>query len=351
MSNPIENNKQCSFFRWIRDNTFYNAFKRALIDSQSLSNSDESLLEALHLLLVIGFTLLLLALAVNLYYISGPVNSNLLGTFGDFIGGSLNPIFTLMTFFGVIVTIALQKLELRAAREEYKKSADALGTQAVENTFFNMLNLHHRITENLNFPDLDFDIDGDGEAISFESSISSNINKYNGTSAFTGFLHKVALGNRTKDEVLSIYAHIQNYYNHIFGHYFRNLYQIMKFVDEHTIIENHQKKKYMSILRAQLSTGELSVLFMNCSGSMVDNGEFRKLLIKYKMLEHMNLTYNPFEFSLTGKNKRKNSPYKTVNNISIADDESISEYLSTEPGGVGAFGQKNIRLPKLDNNI
>lgn len=304
MSNPIENNKQCSFFCWIRDNTFYAAFKNLLIDSKELSSTDESLLKSLHLMLVIGSSLLLLAFGLNLL-ISKPSSGAELGVFGDFLGGVLNPIFTLMTFFGVIVTIALQKLELRAAREEYKKSADALGTQAVENTFFNMLNLHHRITENLTFPNIDFEFDGDGEVMLYDSSSVNKMESYSGISAFSRFLHKVALGRRTKDEVLTIYAFMQREYNHVFGHYFRNLYQIMKFVSEHPVIDDNQKKKYMSILRAQISTDELAVLFMNCSGNMVDNGEFRQLLVTYKMLEHMTLTYNPFDCLPFDKNKKK----------------------------------------------
>lgn len=343
MSDSIENNKQCSFFSWVRDNTFYNAFKKVLLGSQRLSHSDESLLQALHLMLVIGISLFGLLFTTNLF-IDTPEKSAELGTFGDFLGGTLNPIFTLMTFFGVIVTIVLQKLELRAAREEYKKSADALGTQAIENTFFNMLNLHHRITENLKLAVDDISYDNELSLGPLHTTIDT---PHHGASAFTLLLEIISASTATKENTLDIYERIQSNHNHIFGHYFRNLYQIMKFVHEHQVIDDNQKKKYMSILRSQISTDELSVLFMNCSGNMVDNGEFRQLLIKYQMLEHMKLEYNPFKNIQQKETYSALSPYSTVLCIPIADEESIKEFLSGEPGCLSAFGKKDIFLPKL----
>ncbi|MFM5558746.1 putative phage abortive infection protein [Aeromonas rivipollensis] len=343
MSDSIENNKQCSFFSWVRDYTFYNAFKKVLLGSQRISHSDESLLQALHLMLVIGASLFGLLFTTTLF-IDTPEKSAELGTFGDFLGGTLNPIFTLMTFFGVIVTIVLQKLELRAAREEYKKSADALGTQAVENTFFNMLNLHHRITENLKFEVSDISHDNE---LSLAPLYNYTDIPHHGTSAFTLLLALISASSETKETTFDIYERIQSNHNHIFGHYFRNLYQIMKFVHEHQMIDESQKKKYMSILRSQISTDELSVLFINCSENIVDKGEFRQLLIKYQMLEHMKLEYTPFDDFEQADRFSALSHYSTVLSIPIADKESIKEFLSKEPGCLSAFGKKDIFLPKV----
>lgn len=58
-----------------------------------------------------------------------------MGTLGDFLGGILKPIFTFLTLFGLIATTVTQKQELRLARSEYEKTADALSIQAVEITF------------------------------------------------------------------------------------------------------------------------------------------------------------------------------------------------------------------------
>ncbi len=342
MNNFTENHNQSSLFKWIRKHTFYNAFKKALTDNKKLSDYDESLLKALHLMLVTGIFLLLSALSINLL-INVPKESNDLGTFGDFIGGLLNPIFTLMTFFGVIVTIALQKLELRAAREEYTKSADALSTQAIENMFFNMLELHHKIVDGLKFSlghtpnheNLNWLLEPDAKKYSFFQDKTI----YHGVETFSRLL-EIMKPYKTKDDTLSLYKLIQEEYNHVFGHYFRNLYQILKFIHTNNNITSNKKKEYASMLRAQLSTDELAVLFINCTGEMVDDGGFRKLLIQYQMLEHMKL-----ELCLYGY-KNKDDCYITSKDVVIADETSINEFRSKINNG--AFGKNSAQFPPLE---
>lgn len=49
------------------------------------------------------------------------------------------------------------------------------------------------------------------------------------------------------------------------GHYYRHLYQTVKFVDESKCLETLEEKyKYVKTLRAQLSTHEQALLFINC---------------------------------------------------------------------------------------
>ncbi len=76
------------------------------------------------------------------------VGEHSLGTFGDFLGGVLNPILTFLTFLGLIVTIVIQQTELRLARSEFANSAlalkdqsDTLRIQRFESTFFNLYSL------------------------------------------------------------------------------------------------------------------------------------------------------------------------------------------------------------------
>lgn len=47
------------------------------------------------------------------------------------------------------------------------------------------------------------------------------------------------------------------------GHYFRNLYHIYKYVYTTTLIEDDEKQFYCNIVRAQLSTDELVLIFYN----------------------------------------------------------------------------------------
>lgn len=73
-----------------------------------------------------------------------------LGTWGDFTGGLLNHVLTFITFLAVLLTLWLQRVELRLTRDEMIRSADALEQQgstltkqSFENTFFEMLRLHN----------------------------------------------------------------------------------------------------------------------------------------------------------------------------------------------------------------
>jgi len=49
-----------------------------------------------------------------------------LSEFGDFFGGTLGPIFSLISFMALLYTIILQQKELSLTRAEMKRSADAL---------------------------------------------------------------------------------------------------------------------------------------------------------------------------------------------------------------------------------
>lgn len=52
-------------------------------------------------------------------------------------------------------------------------------------------------------------------------------------------------------------------YSDKLGHYYRHLYQMVKFVAKEKSIEEKQKKKYLKMLRAQLSNNEQMMLFYN----------------------------------------------------------------------------------------
>src|SRR5690606_20728284 len=90
--------------------------------------------------------------------------------------------------------------------------------------------------------------------------------------------------------IIDRYRIIQKHNNHILGHYSRNLYQALKLVDAQSYISFEKKKQYTGIIRAQLSSEELSLLFINCLEGVCDDGQFKDLLVRYAMLEHLPFT-------------------------------------------------------------
>lgn len=87
------------------------------------------------------------------------------------------------------------------------------------------------------------------------------------------------------------------------SHYYRNLFQIVKLVDEakcfDTKDEYNQKYHYLSILRAQLSVYEQALLYFNACSVMGEDwglykGDNRCLLIKYCLIRSMPISFTNF---------------------------------------------------------
>lgn len=81
-------------------------------------------------------------------YIEGPISNegSHWGEFGDFVGGTLNPILSFITISLLIISTTLQKRELAEARngisasnEALNKQCEILTAQANEQTFFKLL--------------------------------------------------------------------------------------------------------------------------------------------------------------------------------------------------------------------
>jgi hypothetical protein len=79
------------------------------------------------------------------------------GTFGDMFG-SINALFSGLALAGIILTILLQRKELKLQREELRETRtefetqnETLKLQRFENTFFSILNLHHQIVSAIDY--------------------------------------------------------------------------------------------------------------------------------------------------------------------------------------------------------
>jgi hypothetical protein len=66
---------------------------------------------------------------VLMYGVSPVYSHEKWAQFGDFFGGVLNPLYALLAFLALLYTINLQRTELRQARAEFRRSADAAQQQ------------------------------------------------------------------------------------------------------------------------------------------------------------------------------------------------------------------------------
>lgn len=212
-------------------------------------------------------------------------NLNLLG---DYVGGVVGSTWSLaglfiiyVAFLGQRIQLIQQKLELRynqfevrATRNELIEQNKTLRQQRFENTFFQMLNLHHQIVNAIDFPHPANVKGRDCFKHIYEKRFEILCRNLKNEEKLDSF----GIG-RTLLQYEKIFKENQS----DFSHYFRNLYTITKFIHQS---DNEDKQKYIDILRAQLSTHELLLLFYN-GLSDYGNKKFKPLIEKYALLKNM----------------------------------------------------------------
>lgn len=278
---------------------------------------------------IVMMTIVISAYIINFYNQSISKDSGDWGTFGDFIGGTLNPTLAFLSFLALLQTIRIQSKELKNSTEELAKSSEALAEQSkslkiqnFDNIFFNMLTLHNEIVNNtslLMFKELfekkDSTIIERGEIVSEENKkyfytineLKVNIEEdreYYGRKSFyrlfeivNQFIKDNIQNNNNNPTGLYNAFHLE--YSEILNHYFRNLYHILKIVDEQDIFDLDKKKDYTNILRAQISNYELALIFMNAIYKESDD-KLLPLLVKFEFMEPLNLVIaQPYDGNVT----------------------------------------------------
>lgn len=275
-------------------------------------SKEDKLTRLYKLFLIVGSVWVLSILFIYLMFDNGTDR----GTFGDSFGG-INSLFSGLALGGIIYTIFLQKNELslqreelKETREEFKIQNETLRLQRFENTFFNLLTLHHQIVDSM-----DTDIKKEKIIDYYLPQPRATAKEYErvvlrGRDVFKekyGSLIEVL--NKNNADFTTSYLQVYEVVQTDFGHYFRNLYRIIKLIDEtefHTVkeifkphfnnqnqdIANYQganynaRYKYTSMVRAQLSDYELLWLFYNCLST---NGSerFKPYVETYSLLKNM----------------------------------------------------------------
>jgi hypothetical protein len=211
--------------------------------------------------------------------------------------------FSGLAFAGVTLAIwlqlgelGLQREELELTRDELVRQGDALmaqveavASQRFDSTFFQMVALHHRIVDGLSFSPETHRPPLQGREVlnllndwirSHIDDIAQDIDV--GTSPGE-------LGQQM-DQIRAAYEFGYEQHEHLLGHYFRNLYRIVKFVDDANV---EDADNYIGVIRAQLSSAELQLLLYNLFGP--GRAKFLPLAEKYDLLD--NLRYEEIDAS------------------------------------------------------
>lgn len=267
---------------------------------------------------------LLVIIVVGLWIASGYVlvDHPERGTIGDMFG-AVNSLFSGLAFAGLIYTIFLQKNELglqrkeleltrdelRGQKETMKAQNDQLTHQAFEGTFFQMVRLHNELLNSI-----DFTTGGGENAVKVQSGSDCFMRAWQiYSSSFTREAEEQNKDIR-QQQVNAVYAKLWEKYESEFAHYFRSLYNIIKFVHNSNVKD---KKLYTNIVRAQISGQELLIILYNCIYH--PDSKFIPLIEEYALLKHIPYKAIPSELDLQFFNKRAYGGQNTHNKQSKAD--------------------------------
>lgn len=71
------------------------------------------------------------------------------------------------------------------------------------------------------------------------------------------------------------------------GHYYRHLYQTISFVNSQTILSLDEKKSYIKTIRAQLSNHEQAILFFNSVSQIGKKWQTESLILTYSLIKNL----------------------------------------------------------------
>jgi hypothetical protein len=288
-----------------------------------------------------------LALAIGAYALAKTLfefdinDASHMAAIGDYFGGLLSPTFALIGLFALLATIKLQSKALNISSEELKltrhelenstiaqqEQSSSIKEQNFENTFFNMINLHNQNIDNLVLIQIPaeptkrgeiwpncykikdwkineririhhiFAIDEfykNGKNGDKPNSIAYNIfddKDYKSKKVFTRLVEifKEYLKERNTEYLgvhSRLYSEFYDEYEDLIGHYFRTIYQILKFVKESAKEGKiYNPDRYAHLFRSQFSRSELELLFYH-GASYINRNQLLPVLVEFEFFEN-----------------------------------------------------------------
>lgn len=206
------------------------------------------------------------------------------GEFGDFIGGTLNPILSFLALICLIQTLKIQndalekqKEELEITKVELRESTKALNLQNktlekqnFEGTFFQMLKVHSHLLENVNY------------------NARGGVNEHRGIKSFLHILDVLQDARKTTPLELVYKVAIARHKSDVsLGPYFRNIFVIYHFIDSAEHLSNEERNSYSNIFIAQLSSPELKMIMYYCLSDL--GVELKNFIEKYHVLKYLDI--------------------------------------------------------------
>lgn len=190
------------------------------------------------------------------------------GTFGDYVGGLLNPVVAFAALLFLARTYLLQRKELAETSRALKEQANALDVQRRESRFFDLLRLYQDTLDEVRYRRGEHF--HEGKRAFFEFRVVQGLDKELGTD----------LTDVSAREMLVEAAVLRHDY--LFAHYFRVIFNILTIANQ---LLGEQEFVFVKLLRAQLSRDELFVIALNLLEG--EGVKMRALVQRYGLLKHL----------------------------------------------------------------
>lgn len=256
-------------------------------------------------------------IAINIIFIptafrqTNIIDPTVAGQFGDFVGGYVGTIFALVTVVLIYSTLKDQRNSSSIEKFQNKYfeliklhrdnvSEISIGKDSGKRIFVLLIREFRAILEitrnisihlKMNFSDeqlfiisyyaLYFGV-GPNSSRMLRSSLNNYDNRF--VDAFEKALNDRKIKNKTKSDLSFKFTPFEGHQSRL-GHYYRHLYQTVCFVDDNNL--DLDKYEYVKTIRAQLTTHEQALLFINCLTPIGRMWWDKNLLIRYRFVQNI----------------------------------------------------------------
>jgi hypothetical protein len=239
-------------------------------------------------LIVIAFIILLFSFFTPyLFTRNGFIDFSKTGNIGDTIGGIMNPFIGIVSIIVMFLAFYMQFNANRIVQTQFERSQ-------FENLFFEMLKTHKENSINISISHKE-SLEGNGFGED-QARIEWLENRKKGFDFLVEKLNKKYAELKTKNPTKDKFDNFSKAYDIVwedsFGHYFRHLYLMVKFTvsKPESLISYEDKRNYLRILRASLTTHEQVFLYYNWLSKYGSKWEDSKnhFLTDYRMIHNVN---------------------------------------------------------------
>lgn len=240
--------------------------------------------------------------------ISLPIDHAIWGQFGDFVGGTLGVLFSLISV--VLVVLTFDSQQQNASEQRFN------------DMFFATLKMFHEQEEELQFKYYEQRGDNTFEGVSNYKDFFDRVKK----EMILKFSPKQSF-NHNRKEAIKIYAEVCIPIGGKLSICYRSLFRLLDMLDHASISEN-VRLEYAKVLRAQFTENELV-----CLRYHIKFGDYRKfafLVNKYNIMKHLPI-FDLLEFNYWyANNNLQEIEKREIGNFFIIVSKKIKERKSCQ---------------------